>query len=266
MKKKGILLIAVILLSTAPLAQAQEGQLSGTIDVTYLSSYIWRGFEMYPGNDGAIQASIDMDFYGTGLGAKILSSKSPEPGNVNREEMDFTLYYGNSISEGETYATDFKIGWVYYNHPDEPARVRDMQELFAALSWPEICPAGIVPSYTIVCMWPSVSGSGVSTNGGWMHILGLGYDWTVSGLTPETPEQTIHLSVEAVYNDGAAPGAVGAIVVDHDWSHAVLGVSTDFEVADNLTFTPGLHWQISMDNSVNTQDEFWVGVGLSYKF
>ena len=47
MKKKAILLIAVISLSTAALAQAQERNLSGTFDVTYLSRYIWRGFDMY---------------------------------------------------------------------------------------------------------------------------------------------------------------------------------------------------------------------------
>ena len=72
-----------------------------------------------------------------------------------------------------------------------------------------------------------------------------------------------------IYNDGFAPGAVGGTTgaaVDHDWSHMLFGVSTDFEVADNLTFTPALYYQRSMDNSVNTQDEFWVGLGMKYKF
>jgi len=53
--KKVILLTAVILLSATTFAQAQDG-LTGTVDLTYLSQYIWRGFELY-GNQSAIQPS-----------------------------------------------------------------------------------------------------------------------------------------------------------------------------------------------------------------
>ena len=268
MKKKGILLAAVILLSAAGLVQAQEGELGVTLDVTYLSSYIWRGFDVYNNNNSAIRPSIDIDFYGTGFGVTVLSSRANIGGFENREELDFTLYYYNSLFEGETYATDYRVGWVYYNYPDNPPSAQDMQEFFAELSWPEICPAGIVPSYTIVCMWPSTGSSGVAAYGGWAHIFGLGYDWTLpEGLLPETPEQILHLSAEMVYNDGFAPGSTfGGAAVDSDWSHMLFGVSTDFEVADNLTFTPALYYQRSMDNSVNTQDELWVGLGMKYKF
>jgi len=208
MKKKVVLLTAVILLSAAGLVKAQEGELGVTLDVTYLSRYIWRGFDAYNNNTGAIQPSIDIDFYGTGLGVKVLSSRALGSGFENAEELDITLYYYNSLFEGETYATDYKIGWVYYDYVDNPSSARDMQEIFASLSWPEICPAGVVPSYTIIRMWPSTGNSGVSDNGGWAHILGLGYDLTVPHLVPEIPEQTLHLSAELVYNGGFAPGSV----------------------------------------------------------
>ena len=46
MKKKVILLIAVVLLSTASLVRAEEEQLGVTLDVTYVSSYIWRGVDL----------------------------------------------------------------------------------------------------------------------------------------------------------------------------------------------------------------------------
>ncbi len=268
MKKEGILLVAAILLSTTGLALAQEGELSGTVDITYLTSHIWRGFDVYgPGGHSAIQPSIDVDLYGTGFGVKVLSSRAIGSGYENAEELDITLYYGNSLYEGETYATDYKLGWVYYNYPDNPTKAQDMQEFFVALSLPEICPAGVVPSYTIVCMWPSEGNSSVNDNGGWLHIFGLGYDLTVAGLVPEIPEQVLHLSAELVYNDGAAPGSVttGA-AVDHDWSHAVLGVSTDFDLGNNLTLTPGIYYQASMDDSVNDDDETWVSLSMKYAF
>jgi len=264
--KKGILLAAVILLSAAGFAQAQEGVLSGTFDITFLSSHIWRGFDVYPNNHGAYQGSLDLDLYGTGFGVKLLSSRAFSKGFENTEELDLTLYYGNNLFEGEAYAIDYTVGWVNYNYPDQPVRAAHMQEAFASFSFPDAGPFGVVPSYTIVCMWPAKSYSTVGPNGGWLHIMGLGYDLTVPGLLPETPEQTLHLSMELVYNDGAAPGSAGAAFVDHDWSHAVLGISTEFDLAENIALTPALYHQQSMDSSVNNEDEWWLSLGLSYKF
>lgn len=265
--KKLVLLTAVILLSTAGLAQAQEAELHGVVDITYQSSYIWRGFDWYPEGHSAIQPSIDLDLYGTGFGVNFLWSRANTGGFENKEWLITTLYYGNSLFEGEAYATNYTVGWVYYNYPDNPragnaaAGVADMQEFFAALAWPDICPAGIVPSYTVLRLWPSRSGSLISGADGWIHILGLGYDLTMPPVIPGTTEQVLHLSAAAVYNDGA-----GAATVDHDWSHGVLGVSTSFDLGNNLTFIPALYYQSSWDDSVNDDDETWVSLSVQYKF
>lgn len=257
MKKKGILLIAVILLSTAGLVQAEEGVLSGTIDVTYLSRYIWRGFDMYDNNHSAIQPSIDLDLYGTGLGVKILWSRANKSGFEDNEWLNYTLYYNNSLFEAQNYATDYTVGWGYYSYPDSPKNASDLQEFFATLSWPEICPTGVVPSYTIIRMYEAESNSAVSGAGGWIHIFGLGYDLTVL----EIAAQPLHLSAAAVYNGGAFKSNV-----DNDWSHAVFGVSTGIDLGNNLTFTPGVYYQSSWEDSVNSSDEYWCSLGLSYKF
>jgi hypothetical protein len=280
MKKKGILLIAVILLSAGGLVQAQEEKLSGTIDVTYLSSYIWRGFDYYADDHSAIQPSIDIDLYGTGFGVNVLWSRAISGGFENAERISVALYYGSSLFLDESYNTDYKIGWVYYGFPDEPrggnmpathpdAQAADMQEFFASFSWPEICPAGIVPSYTILTMWPSEGDSAARKNSGWAHIFGLGYDLAVPGIVEGTEEQILHLSAAAVYNDGVAPGVVigGASgTVDHDWSHAVFGISTDFDLGHNLSFTPAVYYQSSWEDTVNTEDETWVSLSMKYSF
>jgi hypothetical protein len=274
--KKGILLIAVML-SIAGLVQAQEGELSGTIDLTYMTSYIWRGFDYYADDHSAYQASVDLDLYGTGLGVKVIHRRAISAPFENAEGLDVALYYGDSAYQGETYITNYTVGWVYYGFPDEPrsgstdaaAQAADMQEFFASFSWPEICPAGFVPSYTVLTMWPSEGNSQARKNTGWAHVLGIGYDLNVPGMTPETPEQTLHLSAELVYNDGVGPGVVignASGTVDHDWSHAVFGVSTDFDLGDNLIFTPAAYYQSSMDDSVNSQDEAWLSLSMKYMF
>ena len=259
--KKVILLTAVILLSATTFAQAQE-ELTGTVDVTYLSQYIWRGFEMY-GNQSAIQPSINLDLYGTGLGLKVLWSRANSSGYESEEELDFTLSYSNSLYEYETYATDYQVGWMYYTFPDGPSKGEtvsdDWQEMFATLSWPEIFPEGVVPSYTVIKMWNSEEYSPANGISGWLHILGASYDLPIEGLLPDTPEQILNLSAALVYNDG-----VGG--VDRDWSHAVFGVSTGFDLGNDCTFTPGLYYQSSMEDTVNRSDEFWATVGVSYAF
>jgi hypothetical protein len=256
--KKVILLTAVILLSATTFAQAQ-GELTGTVDVTFLSQYIWRGFEMY-GEKSAIQPSLDLDLYDTGLGLNVLMLRANSSGYEASEEMRYTLSYGNSLYEYETYATDYQVGWTYYDFPHVSSD-NDMQEYFATLSWPEIFPEGVVPSYTVIKMSAAQSNSPVSEIGGWLHILGLGYDLPVESLLPDIPEQILHLSVAMVYNDSA-----GAAGVDSDWSHTVFGVSTDFDLGNDCTLRPGVYYQSSWEDTVNPSDELWATVGVSYAF
>jgi hypothetical protein len=277
--KKGILLAVLVFLSTVSFAQAQDGELSGSIEAAYRSAYTWYGIDRSPGahGEGFTESTLNLDLYGTGFGASVkwMLANTGSVGNgslVNAEELWFTLTYGGSCLEYETYATDYTIGWTYYDFPDQPSSLVDTQELFASLAWPEICPAGVVPSYTIVRMWKSESGRpssptsarGTPTNdiSGWVHILGLGYDLPVEDLLPDLPEQILHLTAALVYNEGA-----GAIGVDHDYSHTVFGVSTDFDLGNDLTLTPGVYHQNTPEKSVNPDEDLtWVSVGLKYAF
>jgi hypothetical protein len=84
------------------------------------------------------------------------------------------------------------------------------------------------------------------------------------GLTSETPEQILNFHTEFVYNDGVGPAGQN---VDHDWSNIVFGISTDFDLGNNLTFTPGVYHQVTMDKSVNPdQDETWATLSMKYAF
>jgi hypothetical protein len=278
--KKVILLIAVILLSAAGLVHAQEGELTGTVDVTYLSKYIWRGFDIYD-DKSAIQPSIDLDLYGTGFGICVMGHRANSGEYENGERWDYTLYYGNSLYEGEDYETLYRLAYVYYNYPDMSSHATDstvLQELQMVLSWPKICPAGIVPSYVLVKLWPSNSGSAVGskavlpgtttpstgTASGFAHIFMLDYGMSIEGLLPEIPEQILNLHAEVIYNDGVGPNGAN---VDQDWSNAVFGVSTNFDLGNNLTFTPGIYHQITLDDSVNDdKDETWVSLSMKYAF
>jgi hypothetical protein len=259
MKKHAIFLSIILALSIVSLTQAQERKLDVTVDVTYVSRYIWRGFDVYSNNHSAIQPSIDLAISGTGCGINVWWSRANTSGFENNEEIDYTLYCSKSLFESQTYATDYTIGWTYYYYPSEPRKAADMQEVFLNLSWQNILPGCLVPSYALVCTWPSESMSDVRDYGGWFHIFQLCYDLTIPGFGLQDKEQALHLSAETIYNDGA----YGA---DHDWSHAVFGISKCFNFSKNLAFTPGFYYQSSWDDSVNSQDEYWTSLSVKYEF
>jgi len=267
--KKKILGIAVVLLAAGGLAQAQapDTDLHGYADVTWSGKYVWRGFDIY-GDKSAVHPSVDLNLFGTGLGVNVTGHRANSSGFETGERWDYNLYYMNNLLDGNV---QYRLGYVYYNYPDLSSGDADLQELHAILSLPKVCPAGVVPSYVLVKLWPSESGSMVGarspsggTASGFAHIFMLDYAWTVGGILPNTPEQVLNLHAEAVWNDGVGPNGAN---VDHDWSNAVFGISTNIDLAQTLILTPGIYHQVTMDTSVNDdKDETWASVGLKYQF
>jgi hypothetical protein len=292
MKKQWILFAAVVLFCAVGFARAQaqkqDAGLHGSVDFTYQSKYIWRGFDVY-GDKSAMQPSLDVDLFGTGLGINVMGHRANSSGYEAAERWDYTLYYQNMLFPDDAFATMYRLGWVYYNYPHGHNQDADLQEIHAVLSLPKICPAGIVPSYVLVKLWPNSSGSLVAkqfdlagefeynpiaqkfvppaskgTASGWAHIFMLDYPLTVGGVLPNTPEQVFNLHTEIVFNDGVGPAGQD---VDSDWSNLVFGVSTGIDLADELVLTPGVYHQVTMDDSVNDdKDETWVTLSLTYKF
>ena len=276
MKKQGILLAAVVLLCAMGFAQAQDTDLHGSLDFTFQSKYVWRGFDVY--NDkSAMQPSLDLDLFGSGFGINMMGHRANSSGFEGSERWDYTLYYQNMVCPEETYAMMYRLGWVYYNYPQHNSEDADLQEMHAIFSLPKMVPGGLVPSYVLVKLWPNSSGSlvaknldlsaGVPSSGtasGWAHIFMLDYPLVVGGILPDTPEQVFNFHTEVVFNDGVGPAGQD---VDQDWSNAVFGVSTGINLADDLVFTPGVYYQVTMEDTVNDdKDELWTTFSMTYKF
>lgn len=281
MKKQGLLLAAVVLFSAAGLAQAQEDSLGVTLDATWVSKYLWYGIDRLD-DKGAFQPSVDIDLFGSGFSVGVWATyptavgdmdKTPTnpAGNsrVDATEYQYRVAYGTVLFEGESHAVSVAAQGIYYDFIDQPSIAGDAEEVGVEVSLPDLCPAGVVPSYYVGRIWPAKSGKPSARKvdlipgnyAGWVHIFGLSYDWKLPGLSPDTPEQVISLSAAAVYNDGFAGGTV-----DHDWSHALFGVSTSFELAENVQLTPAFYYQSSWEDSVNPEDEMIFSIGASCKF
>ena len=227
-----------------------------------------------------IQPSIDLDLFGTGFGLNILWSGANGSGFENRQWLIYNPYYNNNLWEGERYQTDYHFGWRYYNGPDgsiadnfSRSRDSDFQEFYGQFSWPGAFANGIVPFYECARIWPDKGGRFQSgdqksywrTYGGWFHTVGVCKEWELSGWRT-APPPTIRTGFEMVYNDGAGPTPDSRRDnADHDWSHAVLRIETEF-VYMGLTVTPGVHFQKSMEDSVNPSDELWFTLSTRLTF
>lgn len=284
MKKKGLLLATVILLSAGGLAQAQEDAIGVTLDATWVSKYLWRGIDLLD-DKAAFQPSVDVDLFGSGFSVNVWASYPAAAGDMNKTtavspdgtrgvsrvdatEFNYTIAYDTVLCEGEDWATAIRVQGIYRDFIDRPSQAADDEEVGLQVALPNLCPAGVVPSYYVGKLWPAKSGTPSAGKadlpgnyGGWVHIFGLGYDLKIPGLTADTPEQVVSFSAAAVYNDGFAGGGV-----DHDWSHAVFGVSTTFELAENVNLTPGFYYQSSWEDTVNPEDEMWMSIGASCRF
>jgi len=206
--EKRILVAAVMLLVAAGMAQAQEAELHGWVDLTFSSKYVWRGFDIFD-DKSAIHPGVDLNMGGFGINVTGHRANSGE--FENGERWDYNLYYAGGLNMDQSYALQYRLGWVYYNFPDNSSGLADLQEAHAILSLPKITQVGVVPSYVLVKLWPSESGSMVAskadlstglpstgTASGWAHIFMLDYALTTEGLQPEAPEQVWNFHAEAV--------------------------------------------------------------------
>jgi len=308
MKKIGFLLAVVVLLGSSGIAQGGEPdkgpgldigdptlemgvfteeefkrEFHTTLDFTYTSRHIWRGFDFFPSNTGAFSTSADVDFWGTGFGANILWTRPIKSGYEFWEWLVFEPYYEeDECWDDYWYEMDYRFGWRYYYFPDGPLnhschhRDLDFQEFYGRFAWPSVFPYRVVPYYEAARIWPSKGGRHSNSSsprsywrqyGGWFHTFGLYKDWELNGFLPKYPGQVIRTGFGIVFNDGAGPTVDSSKNnADHDWSHCFFNLSTDFKLADNISLTTGLNYQASMDQSVNNDDECWISVGTRISF
>jgi hypothetical protein len=219
---------------------------------------------------------------GSGFGLRVDEHQANASGYEDGKRWDYSAYYRNALGEAsDPFMTAYQISYVYYNYPSNPAsgeRSFDLQEINGLFSWPNITGIkGLVPRYAIVKLWASNSDSPVGAgnpNGGsasgFAHIFMLDYALPVPGLTAETPEQILNFHTELVYNDGVDPRPFGGYT-SHDWTNFVFGVSTDFDLGNNLIFTPGVYHQVTFEDDDNKgvspdHDMTWGTLTVMYKF
>lgn len=254
-KRALIIAIALGSMATFTYGQQESPTLGVTLDTTYASKYVWRGYDVF-GENGSLQPSVDVDLFGSGFSVNAWGAIPMGSGSEDLTELDYTLAYGITLFEDEAYAMELGTNFIYYDFPKVNSKATpDCQELGVGVALPGLISIGeiaVVPSYYVGKLWPASSEPGFDV-AGFYHALGLGSEVPVPGT-----DLTLSLAADINYNGGM----FGA---DHDWSHATLGASTRFDVGP-VAISPFVNYQLSMEDTVNTKDILYGGMSVSYSF
>lgn len=252
-------------ISAPPVVDAapDHGGLAITVKNDWVSKYMFRGFDILD-DRGAYQPSVDIDLWGTGFHfnwwASLASSSRSEEGAVydsykpeDLDEFDYTLYYTTSCLDD---CISMEFGAVYYDIVGYSNDDLDFYEVYTKLTLSELPLSPHAYFYYDFPVHESVGGEGWMTCLGGTHSFELP-DCCVLGFKP----LSIDLYADVWYNGGAFVNGVGT-----GWSHAIFGGGIPMELPCNFTFTPGVYYQVSMEDSVNPEDEWWTSLSLAWSW
>jgi len=182
----------IVLFMTAAFTHAEQGELSGSFELTYLSKWLSKGSSVW-GEQGGFFESINLNLWETGFGTYVTHRHSTA-GNSNKERYDYGVYYKNRVFEDTSYVTNYKLRWAYEHYPNIARnKFATTNEWAFSFSWPRLFGNDLVPSYVAYYEYPAGSNYANHNVTGWVHQFGLGYDLFVPGVLPDVPEQKIHL-------------------------------------------------------------------------
>jgi len=251
---KRFLLVGATLLSVVGPVQAEQDKLGVTLELSYLSRWLSKGVKAY-GQQGALFKTIDIDLYGTGFGLNVTHRNATASGYVDKQRFDYRPYYKGQLFDGTTYAMNYNLSAGYEHYPGlERSSANTTWEWIYAFSWPNIMPEGFVPGYIAHYEYPAGSGHINRYVTGWVHRFRLCYDLHIQEI-----DKPIQLSSEVAYTDGLGGAA-------HDWSYATFGASTQLQINERLSFLPGVYYQISMEDTVCTDDLTYCILSIKYVF
>jgi hypothetical protein len=207
-------------------------------NVTYVSKYIWRGFDLGPADEDAMQGWVTVN-WSSGLSASAWGSYSLDS-DAQIDELDYTVGYSARLSE----AVSMSAGYTHYTFPSVVSAAEaqtESEEFYAGLSFPK---AFMSPSLTVY----EDTDAG---NGTYIYLSG-GTEFTVG----EEKPQPVAFKLGVGYNNGQWAPVSGVTNID-------AGLSSTFK-SGSVDITPSLNYVINTEDLVNTDNEFWFGIGMNF--
>ncbi len=247
-------------LDTLDIRRGIKGKISVDVSTTVQSKHMWHGFDLYD-DHGVVLPAVGVTLGDTGFSGRYTRAYPLAGGLEKCVQSVYSVFYTGAVLKDTPYVTNFTTNYIYYGLPKIGGAKSDLQEVGVNLSWPKLLgDSGLLPNYYFGRLWPTRSHSNIKGSEGFIHIFGLAYDLNIPDFWAAGKSQAFRFSGDITYNGGS-----GCTAADHEWSHAVFGVSTILG-SGKLTAAPFVNYQISMDDSVDSENELWCGVNATYRF
>jgi hypothetical protein len=238
LKKMRLFLFILIVFLSLPLTGKNFNA-----QVDFTSRFIWRGFDLLPDNNSALQPSLTYDFADSGFSLNVFASFALTDRGIYKyaDEIDLTLTYALKTSETLSLVLGFtNYGWWFAQ--DFTFEDNTTQEFFVELGFPR------VPfSPTLTAFYDINLGDGlyVKLTGG--HSL------------PLRGELNLDLAATLGYNAGMflPEGA------DTGFSDLTIGASLPIKLG-GLTLSPFVNYTFVFLDAVNQDNELWFGASLIF--
>jgi uncharacterized protein (TIGR02001 family) len=235
--KKTILALAVLAAGVSASAQeASSSPLSVTLDVTYVSDYVFRGVRLA---DASIQPSVEAsygDFY-----AGLWHSNAISDGSNNFSGSETDIYAGYNLSLNETFSADLGVTRYTYNGGGGGTTTTpgDTTEVFAGLKADVLLSPSVYYYYDFDLEVSS-------------YIASIGHSLPIE-------QAGVSLDLSATFGFIQIPGN------DEDYCYWGVGAAVPYKLNENAVLTGAVNYT-SVDDDSTEQDQVVFSVGLAIGF
>ena len=242
MRRVALLTMPFAVLLVLGVGGSAHGAVETTGSVTYVSKYIWRGWDLAPTDEPAVQGSMTVA-WPSGWGLNVWGSYAMDS-DSQLDELDYTLSYTGRLTDDAHIST----GVTHYTFPSivsgAEAQTKS-KEAYVCVYWPD---AFLAPSLAVYEDWEAGDGTYV--------YLRAGHDFNMRTMKGDETVPPLTFKLGAGYNNGQW-GAVSGI------SDVDLGLSMTF-TSGSMSITPAVNYVIVPEDTVNTDNEFWFGLGVGF--
>jgi len=223
------------------------------LKTSFVQNYMWRGFDLLPDNDGAFQPDLYVELKNSGVYFGTWGSFGFDSMWDIWDEWDYYLGAFRSFNKESDWAVDMDFCYTYFDFPNQN-RYTDTQEVAFGFKLPSLLAINeikIKPFTTVYYSFPAHENE-ADQEGYWLKV-GMDASMAVSGFNSEN----MNFLVESFLNDGGA-----GFQVDPGWSHIRAMYAIAFNIG-GFKIKPSVNYQWSLEDTVNTEDEFWAEVSFS---
>lgn len=236
--KKTILALAVLAAGVSASAQeTASSPLSVTLDVTYVSDYVFRGVRLA---DASVQPSIEASYGDFYAGLWHSNALSDGPHNFSGSETD--IYAGYNLAINETFSADLGVTRYTYNGGSNGNSTTDgdTTEVFAGLKADVLLSPSVYYYYDFDLEVSS-------------YIASIGHSLPIE-------QAGVSLDLSATFGYIQIPGGNGS-----DYCYWGVGAAVPYKLNDNAVLTAAVNYT-SLDRASLEQDQVVFSLGLAIGF